>query len=397
MATPGVTSSLPSFVARALAALLLASSCLIASSHTAHAGDWAVRMESPQFGYITTFASRSDGTFVTCEVDGNDPYGNWFPTPRGKPGGGAVGQVSAHFSSTSPDFYAFTRTVSGNLYLGFAPMAFNDSSLDWSWHNLGKPSNASIASDPSSASFSGFEYAFVVGSDQHLHAVRGAPWVWSDHGTPAPGVGLVGRPTTVVYANSLYTFVVGTDGQLYLRSWNGVAWSWIAAGAPSGTSLEGSAAAVTRGNTIQVFVGGINNRLYLREWTGSLWQWADQGYAPNGIGLPDAAWLVNEGSDAQLYAFALRYTNAEPGVPKLIENHWNAADGWELSSHSSPAQQLLFRQPAIAASFSEATESQAKWRVNVFVPATGNRIYRRIYAPIGGTWVWRWSNQYCQM
>ncbi len=356
-------------------------------------------MESPQFGYITTFASRTDGTFFTCKVDGNDPYGNWFPTSHGKPGSGSVGQVSGHYRSTNQDFFAFTRTVSGNLYLRFAPMAFNDSTLDWSWHNLGKPQSASIASDPSSASYSGFEYAFVVGSDQHLHSVRGgAPWVWSDHGTPGAGIGLVGRPTTVVYGNSLYTFIVGTDGQLYLRSWNGIAWSWSAAGAPNGTSLEGSAAAVTRNNTIQVFVGGVNDHLYLREWTGSLWQWTDQGFAANGIGVPDAAWLVNEGTDAHLYAFALRYTNADPGVPKLIENHWNAADGWELANQSSPVQQLLFQQPAIAASFSDQSPSVARWRVNVFVPATSNRIYRRIYAPNStGAWQWRWSNQYCQM
>jgi hypothetical protein len=382
-------------LARLVAAL---SACLLLSAQRAHAGDWAVRMESPQFGYITTFASRADGTFVTCKVDGNDPHGNWFPTSHGKPGSGSVGQVSAHYRSTSIDFYAFTRTVSGNLYLRYAPMAFNDSTPSWSWHNLGKPQNASIASDPSSASYAGFEYAFVVGSDQHLHSVRGAPWVWSDHGTPGAGIGLVGRPTTIVYGNSLYTFIVGTDGQLYLRSWNGIAWSWVSAGTPNGTLLEGSAAAVTRGNTIQVFVGGVNDHLYLREWTGSLWQWSDRGAADLGIRIPDAAWLVNQGSDAHLYSFAMRYTSADPGVAKLLESHWNAADGWELMTHGAPGQPLLARQPAIAASFSEAQESSALWRVNVFVPAQGDRIYRRIWAPsTAGVWQWRWSSEYCQM
>ncbi len=377
--------------------LLIAVASLFASTSFAHAGDWALPMQSPQVGGITTFASRTDGTFFTCEVDGNDPFDAWMATSHGLPGGGGVGQVSAHYHRTNTDLYAFTRTTSGNLYLRYAPLVFNDPTPSWSWHNLGKPSTASIAGDPSSASYGGFEWAFVVGSDQHLYGVRGAPWVWSDHGTPAAGVGLVGRPSTIVYADSLYTFVVGTDGQLYLRTWNGIAWSWVAAGAPSGTLLEGSPSAATRTNTIDVFVGGADDHLYTRQWTGSLWQWLDQGSAANGIGAMDVAWFGGVNGQHDLYSFGLRYTNAQPGIPKLLESHWDSSAGWELQSHNSPPQSLLFRQPSIAGAFAGPIDTWPTWRVNVFVHASSNRIYRRIWAQVRGVWQWAWSTAYCQM
>jgi hypothetical protein len=55
------------------------------------------------------------------------------------------------------------------------------------------------------------------------------------------------------------------------------------------------------------------------------------------------------------------------------------------------------REPSIAGSFGGALETWPTWRINVFVHAQGDRIYRRLYAPIRNGWQWSWPSQYCQM
>lgn len=378
--------------------LLLA--LLITTLADAARADWAVPIESPQSGDLTAFAARSDGTFYACTVNGNLATSSWTATSHGKPGQGATGTASAHYHSSNTDLYVFTRTLSGNLHLRSAPQAFNNSNPSWSWINLGKPSNATIESDPSSVSYKGREYAFVVGSDAHLHVVYGAPWTWSDQGTPA-GVSLGGRPSALVYGGKLYAFIVGDDGLLYVRYWNGSSWSWVLLGAPpSGAVLEGGAAAVTYGDKIHVFVRGADDHVYIRYWNGQSWQWSDQGAAPNGIGTPNAAWFGGQNGKKDLYMFALRYVPfgdfGQSLTPRLFESHWDSANGWETDGHSEPAQ-LLFREPSIAGAFGGALETWPTWRISVFVHARGNRIYRRLYAPIDGVWQWSWPSQFCQM
>jgi hypothetical protein len=378
--------------------LLLA--LLITSFADVARADWAVPLESPQSGDLTAFAARSDGTFYACKVNGNVATSSWTATSHGKPGQGATGDASVHFHSTNTDIYVFVRTLSGNLYLRTAEQAFNNDNATWTWVNLGKPSTTTIESDPSSVSYNGLEYAFVVGSDGRLHVVYGAPWTWSDQGTPA-GVSLVGTPSALVYDGKLYAFVVGDDGLLHVRYWNGSAWSWVSLGAPpSGTVLEGSTAAVTYDDKIHVFVRGADDHVYIRFWNGSGWQWSDQGAAPNGIGAPDAAWFSGVNGKKDLYMFALRYQPfgnfGQSLTPRLFENHWDSFTGWETDSHGEPAT-LLFRRPSIAGAFGGAIETWPTWRVNVFVRARSDRIYRRLYGPVNGVWQWSWPSQYCQM
>jgi len=131
---------------------------LLVASITPARADWAMPINSPQGGTLTAFASRSDGTFMACEVSGNTPSASWTATSHRKPGQGALGDASAHYHSTNTDLFIFTRTQSGNLYLRTAPNVFNNGSPTWSWVNLGKPSTASIASDPASVSYNGREY-----------------------------------------------------------------------------------------------------------------------------------------------------------------------------------------------------------------------------------------------
>jgi len=205
-----------------------------------------------------------------------------------------------------------------------------------------------------------------------------------------------------VFDDKLYAFIVGNNGQLYTRYWNGSAWSWVSLGSPpSGTVLEGSTAVAARENTMHVFVRGADDHVYIRYWNGASWQWSDQGAAPNGIGAPDAAWFGGA-TGPDLYAFALRHVPAgdfgQSLTPRLLENQWNGATGWELESHGQPAQSMLFRQLSIAGSFTGASnEPWPSWRVSVFVRATSDRIYRRLYAPINDVWQWSWPSQYCQM
>lgn len=363
--------------------------------------DWAIPLESPQGGGLTAFAARSDGFFFACEVNGNVATSSWTATSHGKPGSGALGTPSAHFHSSNTDVYIFTRTQSGNLYVRSAPQAFNNSNPSWSWTNLGKPASTTISGDPSSVSYGGLEYAFVIGADSHLWVVYGAPWTWSDQGSPS-GVTLVGRPSALTFDGKLYAFAVGNDGLLYVRYWNGSAWSWVSLGAPpSGTVLEGSTNAVAYSNKIHVFVRGADDHVYIRFWNGSSWQWSDQGAAPNGIGTPNAQWFEGQSGKKDLYMFALRFVPfgnfGQSTTPRLFENHWDSATGWETDGHSEPAQSMLFREPSIAGSFGGAIETWPTWRVSVFVQTSNDRIYRRFYGPIANVWQWSWPTQYCQM
>lgn len=366
----------------------------------AKAGQWAIPTQSPQLGRLSAFAAKSTGGgFYECKVNGNNVNAVFSVTSHGTPGLGATGDPSVHYNSTNTDLYVFTRTVSGNLHLLMSTNVFNNSNPTWSWLNLGKPSAASIASNPASVSYADFQYAFVVGSDKRLHVVHGAPWTWSDHGAPA-GVGLVGQPSTLVYDGKLYVFVIGDDGKLHTRYWNGSAWSWVTLGSPpSGTTLIGSTSAVTREQTIHVFAVGADHHLYIRFWNGSSWTWHDQGASQGwAIGPPAASWFSNkDGPD--LYAFAIDSTPGigigVPSTNKLMGNHWDQNTGWELTWHGKTT--LLFRQPAISGAFGGPGETWPTWSVNVFVRGENDRIYRRMYSPLDQIWQWSWSSSYCQL
>ncbi|MEH1837937.1 MAG: hypothetical protein V7L20_04020, partial [Nostoc sp.] len=84
---------------------------------------------------------------------------------------------------------------------------------------------------------------FVVGSNGHLYDkfYNGSQWVWEEQGTP-PSATVI-RPSRtrainspgVVYQPTLdriSTFVVGSNGHLYDKFYNGSQWVWEDQGTP---------------------------------------------------------------------------------------------------------------------------------------------------------------------
>src|SRR5207245_1280397 len=129
------------------------------------------------------------------------------------------------------------------------------------WADLGTPSGTLVVTGPGATTYhQGGRtdkqriYAFVVGADHHLHVNywTGTQWQWADLGTPpgttvAQGLAISKVPPAAITfyrarKQRIYVFVVGGNGHLYVKYWNGAKWTWADQGAPSGTTVEASPA-----------------------------------------------------------------------------------------------------------------------------------------------------------
>jgi hypothetical protein len=136
---------------------------------------------------------------------------------------------------------------------------------------------------------------FVIGTDGALYhkAWNGQQWQPSvvDYdrlGVPRAGVGVRGNAVTVSWDHDrLDIFVVGTDGALYHKWWDGANWG------PSVTEFEFMDGVIVGDPTVaswdhdrlDVFVIGTDGALYHKAWNGSQWQPSVTGY--EGLGTPD--------------------------------------------------------------------------------------------------------------
>jgi baseplate J-like protein/repeat uncharacterized protein DUF346 len=136
---------------------------------------------------------------------------------------------------------------------------------------------------------------FVIGTDGALYhkAWNGAQWQpsvtgYDRLGTPKAGVGVRGNPVAVSWDHDrLDIFVVGTDGALYHKWWDGANWG------PSVTEFEFMGGIVVGDPTVSswdhdrldVFVIGTDGALYHKAWNGSQWQPSVTGY--DRLGTPD--------------------------------------------------------------------------------------------------------------
>jgi hypothetical protein len=126
-------------------------------------------------------------------------------------------------------------------------------------------------------------HAFATGHDHALwHYVRTAG-VWSKPESLGPDV--VGPPAVCSWGGSrLDVFVIGTDGALYHKAWDGTAWTpdWerlggVCVGQPSVCSWGL--------NRLDIFVIGTDGALYHKWWDGANWGPSRDGYEPMGGSL----------------------------------------------------------------------------------------------------------------
>ena len=83
-------------------------------------------------------------------------------------------------------------------------------------------------------------------------------WYWFDHGMPAnvtvsSSVGAIPVQDTPTASQRPYVFVVGSDGKLWLRWWDGNNWYWSDHGTPESKSVTRGLGAITVKDTPRSF------------------------------------------------------------------------------------------------------------------------------------------------
>ena len=130
-------------------------------------------------------------------------------------------------------------------------------------------------------------FDFVVGSDGHLweNTWNGSTGSWTDLGV-SPGDARVG---VTHWNNLLSVFIAGYDGHLWMDGWGGSTWHWTDLGVPPHGFRNGvaGAGAASWGNYFYAFFVGSDGHLWVDYWNTSSWGWYDQGTPPG--------WLLNAG------------------------------------------------------------------------------------------------------
>ncbi|MFC5744286.1 hypothetical protein [Actinomadura rugatobispora] len=109
---------------------------------------------------------------------------------------------------------------------------------------------------------------------------------WTSHGVPAAGVTIAESvgvyPLTDFDPEPSRAFVVGSDGHLWARAVDGVEWTWVDHGAPTGRSVKSGVAPINtdmdHGPTVHVMAD--DGRLWLHAGSAGFWRWSDLGAPP---------------------------------------------------------------------------------------------------------------------
>ena len=272
----------------------------------------------------------------------------WQWTNQGTPSGTTPWVTSAitFYKAPKQQIYAFVASQNGHLHVNYW------NGTKWAWADQGTPSGTIVFSSPSVITYLDASkqriYAFVAGENGHLcvNYWNGAKWTWTDLGTPpgttvAQGLAISKVPPAGITfyrarKQRIYVFVVGGNGHLYVKYWNGAKWTWADQGAPSGTTVEASPAPavityVEGGKQrIYAFVVGADHHIHVNYWTGTQWQWADQGTPSGTVVLgPIAAITFYKARKQRIYAFAW----CSDG--RLHMNYWNGAK-WTWADQGKP-------------------------------------------------------------
>lgn len=156
------------------------------------------------------------------------------------------------------------------------------------WKDCKNPSNTKITGIIDQEVFRE-NIVFVVGRDGQLYQYNKVTSLWHKHHqsqhlvlSKQPGTAMRGSSRSL--SGSL--FMISEDGRLIEYHWNPMdGWSWVEHGTPClGVTLVGSTGPCLGGN--QLFLIGSNGNVYLRYWDQVTWKWSDYGfpYIGNTIG-----------------------------------------------------------------------------------------------------------------
>jgi hypothetical protein len=171
----------------------------------------------------------------------------------------------------------------------------------WHWASQGVPavgvtitSTVGVMTVMDSPDSAQRPYVFLIGSDGQLWV----DWwdydhfVWANQGVPqagvtvAAGVGVLTVTDSSTSAQLPYIFVIGSDRQLWLNSWDGIAWHWTALGTP-GPGITIAFAVGVSTQTPAAFAVGSDGQLW---WTyfdqgNGVWDWETHGTPQSGVSI----------------------------------------------------------------------------------------------------------------
>jgi hypothetical protein len=277
------------------------------------------------------------------ESTSNDLYAKyqngqrWVWEDQGLPQGvKGIGPASVVYQPTLDRISAFVRGDNGHLYDRYW------SQQQGAWEDQGLPPGVSFILHPNAVYQPTLDriVVFMDGSDGHLYDKywNGQQWVWEDQGVP-PGLTGIDVVGTAVYQPTLDRITVfetasiaGGPTHLYDKYWNGQQWAWEDQGLPFGVEVYGSdrPSAVYQPtlNRLTVFVIGEDGHLYDKYWNGQQWVWEDQGLPPGATFLGNPTAIYEPASD-RLLVFV-----TDKGR-RLYDKYWNG-QRWVWEDQGTP-------------------------------------------------------------
>jgi hypothetical protein len=323
------------------------------------------------------------------------PQWNW--TNHGRPTGvnlvEPAGRITVMDPSTSAQRpYVFMRGSDGRIWARWLDGA------QWKWTDHDKPPVAirdhfgatTVQDNPASAQR---PHVAVQGSDRHLwlRSWNGSAWSWVDQGQPTPTVTVkspAGLRTVIDPATSaqrLYAFAVGSDDKLWRNSWDGAQWKWVDHGDPPGTAaITAPRGGATVRDTLQtperiyVFVQGSDGKLWVNWWDGAQWNWTNQGKPPSAaIGGPTGTIRLLD----PLVNTERPYTFVRGSDGNLWINWWSGSQ-WSWANQGKPAGGIA---GSVGARPVRDTSTSVQ-RPHVFVRGTDGHLW--LDAWNGAKWNW---------
>ena len=232
---------------------------------------------------VQVFMVGADGQLYDKFYNGQQ----WVWEPLGLPKSGdhtteAINSPSAVYQSRQDRQMVFFVGADGHLWDKY----YNNG---WIWEDQGTPGTPLINS-PSAVYQSSINrvQVFVVGNDGRLYDLyyNGQQWVWESQGFPPGAARAINSPGAIYQSQQdrLIAFVLGSDGHLHDVYFNH-GWHWEDQGAPTSscscraTLLKNSPSPVYQSsiNRVQVFVVGSDGLLYDKYYNGQQWVWEPQG------------------------------------------------------------------------------------------------------------------------
>jgi lysophospholipase L1-like esterase len=313
---------------------------------------------------LDLFARNAAGDLLTKSWISNA----WSPSQTDWTGLGGPIEGGPEVVSWGPGrLDVFARFGDGKLYTkSLTGSTWSPSPLGWT--SLDAPAGTSVIGHPSAESWSSEHiHVMVAASDGHDY-LKALTWnagtmsqaTWVDMGGP-----MSGSPKLVSWApDRLHLMTRGIDGQLYIKAWTGSGWvpsqlDWITLGAPANASIAADPVAVSwAADRLHILVNATDGNAYLKAWDGTGWVPSQTGWVNLGacVGTPE---VVSWGPD-RLDFFA-RQMDGSVGIKSWVGNGWvPSVTGW--NSLGLPTSGF-FNAPITAVSW-------AANRLHIFSPSS---------------------------